>query len=160
MKKFKNGLCLGKFMPVHNGHIHLIESAIKDCESVHIMVCSLKNEPIDGYIRYQWMLEIFGHLDNVNIIWCQDENPQYENECETLDEFYSHWIKSVYSNIDKLDSVFTSESYGDDFARYLNVEHVLVDIERKTHPVSGTMVRTNPKSVWEYIPNNVKNYYL
>ncbi len=158
-KRFKNGLCLGKFMPFHKGHKFLIDTAIEQCETVHLMVCSLEDEPIDGLIRVGWAHQLYGKNPNVNIIWCKDENPQYEDECDTLDEFYSYWIKSVYDNIEELDAVFTSEKYGDDFARYLDVEHVLVDQERKAFPVSGTKVRENAFGVWDYVLDNVKYAY-
>ena len=158
-KRFKTGLCLGKFMPIHKGHQYLIDSAIEQCETVHVMVCSLDSEPIPGLTRYSWVFQLYKDNPNVIVHWCRDENPQYDWECETLDEFYSYWIKSVYSRIDSLDAVFTSEEYGNDFARYLSVEHVLVDLERTKYPVSGTKVRENAHIEWEFLSDVVRPYY-
>jgi HTH-type transcriptional repressor of NAD biosynthesis genes len=49
-----------------------------------------------------------------------------------------------------VDAVFTSEDYGDGFANYLSnhnqgvgVEHICVDIDRRSNPVSGTSIRTS-----------------
>lgn len=159
-KRFKNGLVLGKFMPAHNGHLHLIDTAIEQCEMVYVMVCSLKSEPIDGKLRWSWLQMIYHGYKNVKIIHCEDENPQKPEECSSVDEFYhEYWLPSVFSRIDSLDSVFTSEEYGDEFAEYLEVEHVLVDLERKKHPVSGTMVRNDAFAMWEHIPDVVKPFF-
>jgi len=158
-KKYDNGLCLGKFMPFHRGHQFLIDSALEQCENVHVMVCSLENEPINGSTRFGWVFQLYKDNPNVIVHWCRDENPQYDHECETLDEFYSYWTKSVYNCIDKLDAVFTSEQYGNDFARYLSVEHVLVDLDRTNYPVSGTKIRENPFKEWSYVTDVAKPYY-
>jgi len=160
-KKYKNGLVLGKFMPVHLGHQFLINTASEQCENVTVLICSLKTEPIPGHLRYEWLKELYSEIENVNIIHCEDENPQVPEESESIDSFYNdYWCPSVYSRIKELDAVFTSEYYGDEFASYLKVEHVLVDLERKTYPVSGTKVRNNAYEMWNYIPKNVKHYYI
>ena len=160
-KRFNKGLVLGKFMPVHNGHLHLIDTAIEQCEIVYVMICSIKSEPIDGKLRYYWLKEIYKGYNNVEIIHCEDENPQKPEECSSVDDFYNdYWLPSVYNRINSLNAVFTSEEYGDEFAEYLQVDHVLVDLERKKYPVSGTLVRNNAFDMWDYIPDIVKQYYV
>ena len=162
MKKlYKNGLVLGRFCPFTLGHKHLIMTALEQCETVYVMVCTLQSEPINGFDRFCWVVQTFQGYRNVKVIWCQDENPQKPEECASVDEFYDkYWVPTVYSRIPSLDVVFTSELYGDEFAHYLGVDHVLVDLERKKFPVSGTQVRFNPYGeMWNYIPNCVKTYY-
>lgn len=155
-KKFKNGLVLGKFYPPHNGHLHLINSAIEQCETVHVMICSLKSENISGTFRYHSLIRCFKGNKNVKIIHCTDENPQTPEEHPF---FWKIWYDSVYNNIETLDVVFTSEDYGDEFAKVLGIEHVLVDKERVTVPISGTKVREDALREWEYIPDVVKGYF-
>jgi HTH-type transcriptional repressor of NAD biosynthesis genes len=159
-KRFANGLVLGKFMPLHNGHLHLINTAIEQCDVLYIMICSLDTEPINGSLRWSWLKMIYNNNKNVVIIHCEDENPQKPEEADSVDSFYNdYWVPSVYNRIQQLDVVFTSEDYGDEFAKYLNVQHVLVDLDRVTHPVSGTAIRNNPFANWEYIPNDVKSFF-
>lgn len=155
-KKFKNGLVLGKMMPTTMGHKHLIDSAAKQCETVHVMMCSRKSEPIDGRLRFTWLHKMYKDNPNVNIIHCDDENPQYPHEDI---HFWDIWYSSVYSYIDKLDAVFGSEDYIKPFAKCLEVEGVIVDIDRKSVPISATMVREDPHKYWDYIPDVVKPYY-
>ena len=159
-KRFKNGLVLGKFMPPHAGHLHLINTAAEHCEKVYVMICSLKSEPINGHMRFFWLKEIFLGNENIEIIHCTDENPQHPEECRSNNEFYlDYWCPSVYNRIEELDVVFTSEEYGEAFATYLAIEHFLVDKERNTYPVSGTAIRNNPFANWKFIPDVIKDYF-
>lgn len=159
-KRFKRGLVLGKFMPPHNGHLHLINTALEQCEKVFVMICSLKSEPINGVLRYNWLKMIYEGQKNIEIIHVEDENPQKPEEVESLDVFYNtFWVPTVFNRISLLNAVFTSEEYGLEFSKYLGVEHVLVDIDRQTHPISGTKVRNNPHDNWNFIPDVVKSYF-
>lgn len=147
-------------MPPHNGHLHLIYEALRNCEHVYVMVCHIKSEPIHGKLRVHWLEKIFSYHDRVTIVECDDENPQHPATDDVYDkEFYDIWYKSVYDRIDSLDVVFTSENYGDNFAKCLGVEHFLVDLDRWEFPVSGTMVRDNPRTMWDYIPMQVRGYF-
>lgn len=160
-KRFKNGLVLGKFMPFHMGHMHLIDVAASQCEKLYVIVCSDETQPIDGSTRFKWVRETYASSKTVSVCWCQDKNPQYPNECESVDVFYNkYWVPSVYKIVKELDVVFTSESYGDEFAQYLGVKHVCVDEARKYIPVSGTQIRNNPLENWKYIPYYVRAYYV
>jgi HTH-type transcriptional repressor of NAD biosynthesis genes len=155
-KRFKNGLVLGKLMPVHNGHLFLINEAIKQCETVHVMVCSRLCEPIDGKLRFGWVDAIYKDNNNVNVIHCPDENPQYPEDDEN---FWEIWHDSVYSYIPELDAVFASEDYVVPFAECLKVTPILVDQNRDAVPVSGTDIRQNPFKNWDFIPDEVKSYF-
>ena len=50
-----------------------------------------------------------------------------------------------------VDVVFSSEKYGDELAQRLGAQHVLVDLDRVTHAVSGTAVRTDPVANWHHL---------
>jgi HTH-type transcriptional repressor of NAD biosynthesis genes len=161
VKRYKHGLVLGKFMPPTNGHLFLIDSASLKCEKVHVMICSIEGEPISGQLRYNWLKQIYNNDPVVEIIWCDDPNPSYPNECESPEVFYEkYWVPSIYNRILELDVVFTSEAYGDEFAKYLGVRHELVDIKRTAVPVSATAVRNDPFGHWGYIPFEVKPYFI
>lgn len=160
-KKYKNGLVLGKFLPPHRGHLYLIDTAIENCETVHIIACYNKNQTIPGDLRIDTLKTIYKNYPNVIIHSFDDIGiPQHEHECKTLDEFYGYWVPEVYKRVDKLDVVFTSENYGDDFAKYLSIEHFLVDKERKRFPISGTKIRSNPFEHWEFIPEQIRPFFV
>jgi len=160
-KKYKNGLVLCKFYPPHSGHLYLIDTAFDNCENVHVICTHNKEQSIPGEVRVNALKNIYKDIPNIKIYSVSDDGiPQYDHECKTLDEFYSYWVPLVYNNVKELDVVFTSENYGDDFAKYLGIEHFLVDKERKRYPISGTKIRSNPFYNWEFIPNEMKPFFV
>lgn len=147
-------MILGKFMPVHRGHQHLIDFARERVEQLTVIVGSLVSEPIPGHLRYEWVKELY---PDVNVFHCTDENPQYPHEHA---DFWNIWVASIRKFIPEgPDAVFTSEEYGDELARRLGSEHVLYDLSRSVVPVSATQIRENPCENWQFLPAPVRAYY-
>ena len=148
----KSGMVLGKFMPPHEGHLHLIEFAKNYAEDLTVVVCTLKSEPIPGNLRYTWMREIFPGL---RIMQLTDEIPQDPTEHPN---FWKIWHDSLLRVLpQKPDYVFASESYGWKLAETLGAEFVPCPLERIT---SGTAIRNNPYQNWRFLPNCVRPYFL
>ncbi len=155
MKIGKLGFVLGKFYPFHRGHIHLIESAEKQVEKLIVIVGTLKTENISGELRYEWVKETFPHLEVHHLT---DDNPQYPQEHP---DFWNIWKTSIRKFIsEKIDFVFTSETYGDELARNLDAKHICIDLPRNTFPVSGTAIRENPMKYWDFIAPAAKPYFV
>lgn len=148
------GLVLGKFMPLHQGHIHLIETAARQVDELTVLVCSIKSEPIPGALRYGWMKEQFPKL---RVLHVTDENPQVPEDHRF---FWEIWVDTIRRNCPEgLDSFFSSEQYGFELASRLGIRHVLVDLERKTVPISATKIRANAQQYWQYVPEVVRPYF-
>lgn len=155
LQKFAEGLILGKFMPIHKGHQHLIEFALERVEHLTLIVGTLASEPIPGRLRYQWVKELYPEAD---VRHCTDENPQYPHEHP---DFWNIWVASIRKFIPSgPDVVFTSEAYGDEFAKRLGAAHELCDLSRSLVPVSATMIRENPYENWQFIPEPVRQYFV
>jgi len=58
------------------------------------------------------------------------------------------------------DIVFTSEDYGNEFARFLGSTHVRVDPERRQVPISGTKIRQDPLAHFEFLEPCVRAYFV
>ena len=153
-KPYKRGFVLGKFLPPHNGHLYMIHSAIAMCEELTVLVCTIKKEPIDGKLRFKWMQQL---LPNANVIHVTDEVPSYPHESP---DFWPIWTKLLQREIHpQTEAFFSSEDYGDDVAKHLNIKHVLIDKSRTVIPVSGTSIREQPFTNWDFIPDVVKPYF-
>lgn len=160
----KNGVCLGKFMPLHLGHEHLINTGIANCDHLTIAVCTLSKEPIDGELRFQWMKNRYSQeiLDGrVTVVHLKEDwMPQDPSECFSREVFYGTWagtLKALAGH--KIDVIFSSEDYGYPVAQYLECEHFLVDKARQIVPVSGTAIRNNPYENWQYMNKDVRKYF-
>ena len=55
----KRGLVIGKFMPLHKGHIALIDFAAARCDEVIVSMSYSNNDPIAPGLRLEWIKEQF-----------------------------------------------------------------------------------------------------
>ena len=159
---YKRGFVVGKFAPLHRGHEHLIRRAASACDELFIVSYSRSELPGCGTKqRARWLAELFpdarrlvvtdavlrAHLPGV-------EMPHNDHPDERLHRrFVGRICRDVFRTT--VDAVFTSETYGEPFAAELTrffrerdpaapaVRHVLVDLDRRAVPVSGTAIRAD-----------------
>ena len=148
------GLVLGKFLPYHAGHAHLIRSARAAVDELTVLVCSIAREPIPGELRFHWVAE--SHPD-CRVLHVAEEVPQAPEESP---DFWPIWVDLIERYAGHVDRVFTSEEYGDELARRIGAGHTCIDLVRATVPVSGTAIRAAPLEHWEYLPDVVKPYFV
>jgi HTH-type transcriptional repressor of NAD biosynthesis genes len=101
---------------------------------------------------------IYLNNPNITIKWCSEELPQTPEEHPN---FWNIWVDVAkrYGPSD-LDVLFTSELYGEPYSQHLGIKHHLVDLDRKTIPVSGTKIRSNPFKYWQYIPEQIRYFFV
>ena len=144
----KRGLIVGKFYPPHAGHHYLINSGIELCDELTVLVCDRPEHLIPGKLRANWLRK---EHPNITIRVIKDQ-------LDDLDS--SGWAKLALKEMNgSIDIVFTSESYGEPWAKAIGCDHKLIDINRATFPCSGTAVRMNPYSKWEFLSDPVKAYF-
>ncbi len=148
------GLVLGKFLPYHAGHAHLIDSARAQVDELVVLVCTIAREPIPGDVRFAWVTE--SHPD-CRVVHVTDEVSQTPEEDP---RFWTIWTDLVARYAGQVDLVFTSEAYGDELARQLAARHICVDLAREAYPVSGTAIRRDPMANWQWIPPVVRPSYV
>lgn len=157
MKKYKSAYIIMKALPFHKGHQFLIDTALSLSVKVTVLVCSLESEPIPGEIRYNWVKTNYHNKSNIHIIHFTEEVPQYPGEDPN---FWKIWVDIANKHCPDADVIFTSELYGDTYAKFLGIKHHLVDLERKTFPISGTKARKHPFENWDYLPEATKPYFV
>jgi NadR type nicotinamide-nucleotide adenylyltransferase len=149
MKTFARGLVIGKFYPPHRGHKYLIDTASAACEELTVIVCANERQTIPGALRAKWISRIHPNV-HVKLI---------DDSC-LADDDSEGWAKHSIAILGYVpDAVFTSEDYGDPYASFMGCVHVLVDKERKTVPISGTMIREHPEKYPEFLEPIVRAYF-
>ena len=144
----RHGLVFGKFLPFHIGHRELIEHALSRCEIVTVIVFSRDAEPIPGDVRKKWIETECPGAHVLHMV---------ANMCDPWDESsWAFWVDSCRRCAPNVTHLFTGESYGEELARRMGIEHELVD--RTNLPVSGTAIRQDPVANWRYVPNAVRPY--
>ena len=140
----------GKFMPMHKGHLYCIDTAAKMCDHVTVIM----------FINGDDEVEIH-KTNNDEMLTVEARKKQVEKVCALYPGVEFHiiddeplrdadgkedWDKEtplVRQYVPHMDYVFSSEpQYGEYFSRaYTEAKHIIVDAERKTYPISGTMIR-------------------
>lgn len=147
-QKFAHGVIVGRFLPPHDGHHHLIETAVAQCGHLTVILCGKPVDPIPPELRAGWLRELHPRAEILLIDDREDEQDLRIWAANTL-----RWLGRIP------DAVFTSERYGESFAKHLGAHHILVDLERGTVPCSGTMIRANPFAHWQFIRPPFRAWY-
>ncbi|MFH1047490.1 MAG: AAA family ATPase [Patescibacteria group bacterium] len=148
MKQFQTGVVVGKFYPPHRGHKYLIDTAIAQSERAVVLVTDTPNLEISAETRAEWLREIHPKTE-VRVI---------PDIC--MDNDSIAWAKHTIDFLGYVpEAAFTSENYGIAWSEAMGCAHVCVDQARRTFPVSGTKVRSNPMANWEYLEPPVRAHY-
>lgn len=167
----KVGVVFGKFYPLHTGHIYLIQRACSQVDELHIIMGY--DEPRDRALfddsamsqqpttadRLRWLLQTFKYQKNTRIHSFNEEG------MEPYPYGWDVWSRGIKAFMD-LKGIFPDRIYtsgaGDaaKFTEHLGIETVVIDPQRTFMNISGTQIRENPFRYWEYIPTEVKPFFV
>jgi HTH-type transcriptional repressor of NAD biosynthesis genes len=152
----KNGLIIGKFHPLHKGHLALIEFAAGQCQQLLVVICAEKSEKFNSEIRRKWVARETADLPNLLIDvleYDKEELPNTSTSSRQVSETWSRVLKLRYPNVQ---AIFSSEKYGDYVAQYMGIQHFVFDIQRLKIPVAASQIFSDIKGCWRYLPESVK----
>ncbi len=141
----RRGLVVGKFMPLHRGHQFLIDSALAQVDELTVVVYDTfvdveTNRLMPVSKRAGWIQSLYPQVTNVvprkdilpNVPYVEKDQPEYA-------QAYADDLAFLGS----FTHVFSSENYGEPFAKALQADHIIVDMNRHLIPISGTEVRSD-----------------
>ena len=151
MKKYEIGMYGGKFLPLHKGHNYCIDVATKECDKVYVILFfggtdeeKVLEKMNDDYLsledRKNRLINLCNNYENAIPTFIDVSNVRLPDGKEDWDG-ETPLVREVVG--DKLDAVYSSEMYYDDYFKraYPEAEHRIVDLERKKFPISGTKIR-------------------
>jgi HTH-type transcriptional repressor of NAD biosynthesis genes len=151
------GLIIGKFLPVHKGHLGLISFAARQCDELIVSMSDAPTDTIDAKLRLGWLKELTARWPNVKVASLTDDFDQVELPWKERTAVWADVINKTYGRIDK---VFSSEEYGEYFARNLGAISVEFDRERKMFPIAASLIRKSPFVYWDFIPEVVRPFFI
>jgi HTH-type transcriptional regulator, transcriptional repressor of NAD biosynthesis genes len=151
------GLVIGKFLPIHNGHLALIEFAAQHCDEVIVSMSFTDRDVIDSHLRFSWIQTIFKDRESIKPTMIPDDFDDLSLPWHERTQRWADVISKVYP---KIDALFSSEEYGEPFARHLGATHYAFDPDRISLPVSATLIRNSPFKYWSFIPRIVQPYFV
>ena len=137
-------------MPMHKGHLYCIDTASKQCD--HVVVIMFINGDDEIRIRKEnkdklWTTDYrIKQLERVCALYTNVEFKIIDVIHLRLPDGSEDWDSEtplVRQYVPHMDYVYSSEpSYGTYFIRaYPEATHIIVDAERKTYPISSTLIR-------------------
>lgn len=151
------GVVIGKFLPPHRGHSYLIDTACSQAEDVVVIVCARRDDLIPAPVRAEMIRQIHPKVTvHVTADDIPDDIPDDQGEATSR-----AWAVRTRALLGRHpDVVFTSEAYGEPYARLLGARHVSVDPDRTHVPVSGTAVRADPYRNADFLAPVVRAWFV
>lgn len=131
-----HGLVLGKFAPFHRGHQLLVETALRECEKVTVVVYDWPSYRIPLARRAGWIRAIYPEVEVLEGVG----SPQCTGETSEIKALHEGFLKGVLGDRE-ITHFYSSEFYGDHIARSLGAVDRRVDSARLSIPISGTAIR-------------------
>jgi NadR type nicotinamide-nucleotide adenylyltransferase len=149
----ETGLIIGRFMPPHKGHQHLVEFVRIRVNRLTVLLLSRSEDTIPGEVRLGWLQTLFPFA---RVIHLRHDLPTDYGKAEIWEQWIT-LIRRAYP--DGPDLVFSSESYGEELARRLGARHVPVNPGRTIVHISATLIREQPLKYKPYVPDCVWTYF-
>ncbi|NLR76474.1 AAA family ATPase [Leeia aquatica] len=165
--RFDTGLVVGKFSPLHRGHLGLIQFAAAKCKRLVIVSYSSPEYPgCAAEQRERWLRacapeSVISVITPEKVTQLQQagmavpDMPANDASDNAQRQFMAAWLQRVLEV--NVQAVFTSEAYGEGFAAALSahfgeqVMHVSYDPQRSRMPVSGTQLRQHWRTARQHL---------
>ena len=148
----KRGLVIGKFLPLHNGHISLINFAKERCDELVVFAHKGAEDCIDVTVRLGWLYKVFGGDKSITIETNDTLLPESSVPSKDISKVWADYLIKRFPDVNVL---FSSEKYGEYVSGYMEIENVVYDIDRNIAPISATAIRKNPYDNWFFLPDVV-----
>jgi HTH-type transcriptional repressor of NAD biosynthesis genes len=156
----KKGIVLGKFMPLHKGHLALIDFAHAQCDHLCVILCHMPGEEIDSKLRERWLAESLLTYDHAQLISFAYNENELANTSVASKEVSEKWAAALKKIIPDADSIFTSEPYGDYVAEYMGITHISFDEKRINYPVSGELIRKDTFTHIDLVADTARDFFI
>lgn len=146
-----HGLIIGKFYPLHAGHLALIRFAAERADRVTVLLMASRFESIPLAQRERWLRSETAQWPRVRVLSVPSDAP-VDYGADIAWEAHEALIVAALvdgaSDLGAVTAVFSSERYGSELAERLGAQHVLFDVDRNQRRVSGTAVRADVLARW------------
>lgn len=141
------GIVIGKFYPMHKGHVKLIERALEKVNKLYIMACFTDGETIPVTARKAWLQDwVDNHYtgDKEIVVDMITKQLGSSEDGRTSDPNVSKvWAEYLKNRFKDLTHFIGSEPYIKMMADSIGMNSYIVDIDRTEVPISATMIRDN-----------------
>ncbi len=188
MKKI--GIVVGKFFPLHIGHVNLIQRASGIVEKVYVVVSYSTDgddlitsnsrfvKEITPKDRLRFVKQTFKNQPNiVSFLFNEDDCPPYPDGWEKWSKLLKEEIekrenrekreneenKKNKKNLDWKNDVIFISNHKDDkkyYLKYFGSQTKSIDENYNEYNVNSHEIRENPSKYWNYLPREVREHLI
>lgn len=157
-KKYSSAMVIGKFMPLHKGHIKLIEFACQKAKYTVVLVLGHQNEFIPLNVRKKWIAEEFKRTPHMFLYDVEYDETKLNSSSESDKQSSIEWADYLmyYIKLHGIDVIVGSEKYVQYMAEYIGIDYIIYDEERKDLNISATDIKKDIIKNWNYLTPAVK----
>lgn len=153
--KYKSSVVLGKFLPLHIGHVGLIKHALSISEQVTVLICIERDEPFQ-FNRLIWLQNEFISYSNIRYVEHRYDGSILASSSVPDVGISKDWANVIKKVVPNVDCFISSELYGEYVANHLNIKSEIYDMDRNEFPVKATDIRTDIIQNWDDLADSVK----
>lgn len=154
-KEYKLGLVVGRFQPLHKGHVSIIQAALDKCERVIVLIGSCQEKrtlrnPLSYNERKQMIRDVFGRC-NENLVIAPTVNIG-GGDCAIWGNYLMNVCKF---ECDEYPDAYFTGTEPDRNYWFENYDIKTIVVDRGILPISATELRTkivNNEDWEEYVP--------
>lgn len=154
------GLTLGKFAPLHRGHQFVIETGLRECDEMRVIIYdSPEVTEVPLPVRAAWLRDIYPTVDVIEA-W---GGPTETGDAPHIKRAHEEYIAGLLGARGAT-HFYSSELYGEHVATSLGAVNRTVDVGRACVPISATRIRRDlwahrdwlhPRVLRDYVVNAV-----
>jgi HTH-type transcriptional repressor of NAD biosynthesis genes len=163
------GMVFGKFYPLHNGHVNMINKASSQCDKLYVVLSYREQtitesedkygfKPVSLKTQLKWLYYTFKDMNHIIIKYIDESSiPKYPEGCEQ----WSNLIKEVIG--EKIDAIFTADiEYEETFKiTFSESKFVLMDPNRDEFPICASLIKKEGiYKYWEFLPAVVRRDFV
>lgn len=156
-KRAGDALVLGRFLPLHSGHVRLLTRATEAVSGVlHVVVAARKSDFLGERAREEAVRESVMATRLGTVTTARDVGQQGEPED---DAFWQPWLEWVRARpaLAGCKVLVAGDVKAERFAQLLKMDFVLVD--RAEFALSATQVREDPWGLWDHIAPSLRSMF-
>ena len=147
----KVGLALGKFAPLHKGHEFLLDRVTSETEEqIFVIYDSPSVTEIPLRVRANWIRSLYPKARVIEAWGGPEEVGTDSVVMKQQEDFLINLLGDTH-----VTHFYSSEPYGEHLATTLGAQNVLVDLDRQSFPVSGTLIRESTFENKSFLSPNV-----
>ena len=163
MKKIETGVFIGKFLPLHLGHVNTILKCAKQCKNFFLILadsdsrsralCREANLPaILPDERTVWLKEVFGKEKNIKIYRMN------QGMLEALPDNLTSWKTELFKITNTPNITWFIDKNYLDISHKVFPEINFIGFDRTEINISASEIRKDIEAQKNYLPENVYNH--